>query len=50
MESQKRWAKLRGKNKLPEVINMEKFINGINEKSLNNTKNNDNEYENYDAA
>lgn len=54
LESQKRWAKLKGRNKLPEVINMEKFINGINEKTLNDTQNsannNDTSDNKYDVA
>lgn len=34
MESQKRWAKLRGKNKIAEVIRLDKFIDGINKNEL----------------
>lgn len=38
MEARKRWKPLRGKNKIVEVINLEVFVNGINEKELTNNK------------
>ena len=34
MEAEKRWIKLRGKNRIAQVINMEKFIDGIHENEL----------------
>lgn len=34
MEAEKRWLKLRGKNRIAQVINMEKFIDGTHENEL----------------
>ena len=35
LEAQKRWLPLRGKNRIAQVINMEKFINGVHENEVN---------------
>lgn len=34
LEAEKRWKPLRGKKRVAEVINLEKFIDGINEKEI----------------
>ena len=36
MEAEKRWKPLRGKNRIAQVINMEKFIDGIHENEISN--------------
>lgn len=36
LEAQKRWLPLRGKNRIAQVINMEKFIDGVHENETNN--------------
>ena len=36
MEAQKRWVPLRGKNRIAQVINMEKFIDGVHQNEINN--------------
>lgn len=40
IEASKRWHRLRARKRLAEIINMEKFIDGINEKELTNSNNN----------
>ena len=39
-EAEKRWLPLRGKQRLAEVIRLEKFINGVNENEINTEQNN----------
>ena len=39
-EAEKRWRYLNGKNRIAQVINMEKFIDGIHEKEVKNIVNN----------
>lgn len=36
LEAQKRWLPLRGRNRIAQVINMEKFIDGVNQNEINN--------------
>ncbi len=43
-EAEKKWRPLRGKERIAEVIKLEKFINGINQKELDNNKNNEKKY------
>lgn len=40
LEAQKRWLPLRGQNRIAQVINMEKFIDGVNQNEINNYSNN----------
>ena len=44
MESEKRWKLIRGKNRIAQVINMEKFIDGIHESEINNDNLNEKKY------
>ena len=36
LEAEKRWRPLRGKNRIAQVINMEKFIDGVHENEISN--------------
>lgn len=36
LEAEKRWKPLRGKNRIAQVINMEKFIDGVHENEISN--------------
>jgi transposase-like protein len=44
MEAEKRWKPLRGKHRIAQVINMEKFIDGIHENEINNDNLNEKKY------
>lgn len=44
MESEKRWKLIRGKNRIAQVINMDKFIDGIHESEINNNNLNEKKY------
>jgi len=44
MESEKRWKPLRGKHRIAQVINMEKFIDGVHENEINNDNLNKKKY------
>lgn len=44
MESEKRWKLIKGKNRIAQVINMEKFIDGIHESEINNDNLNEKKY------
>ena len=44
MESEKRWELTRGKNRIAQVINMEKFIDEIHENEINNDNLNEKKY------
>ena len=44
MEAEKRWKPLRGKNRIAQVINMEKFIDGIHECEISNHNLNQKKY------
>ena len=39
MEAQKRWRLLNGKHRVVQVINLEKFIDGIHEKEIKQVEN-----------
>jgi len=43
-EAQKKWLPLRGRQRIAEVIRLEKFINGINQKELENNKTKEKKY------
>lgn len=44
IEAQKRWNPIRGKHRIPQVINMEKFIDGIHIHEIQNTTNDEKKY------
>jgi transposase-like protein len=44
IEAEKRWKPLRGKNRIAQVINMEKFIDGIHENDISNDNLNEKKY------
>ena len=44
LEAEKRWKPLRGKNRIGQVINMEKFIDGIHVSEISNDNLNEKKY------
>jgi hypothetical protein len=44
LEAEKRWKPLRGKNRITQVINMEKFIDGIHVSEISNDNLNEKKY------
>ena len=44
IEAQKRWNPIRGKHRIPQVINMEKFVDGIHIDEIKNTSNREKKY------
>jgi len=49
MEAQKRWRPLRGRHRIPQVISMQKFIDGIHESEFKKCNNDNNSMEIYVA-
>ena len=49
MEAEKRWRPLRGKHRIAQIIDMQRFIDGINENEINDQKLSDNDGEKYAA-